>query len=199
MKNQHANDLDLRTIAAVQAGNGTAFRVLVDRYKERGMGLAMRFLRNREEAEEALQDAFVRAYRALPDFEGRSSFGTWFYRILFNVCSARLEVRHDQAVSFDSVEGTMVLQRWSEDPLPDVQFDSTEFESIVKEEVERLPEPFGSTFALFCFRELSYDEIVEVLGAPLGTVKARIFRARAMLRVAVAKRLGHALPQPVGP
>jgi RNA polymerase sigma-70 factor (ECF subfamily) len=183
-------DKDLMIITAVLAGNTRAYGQLVDRYKERGMGLAMRLLRDREEAEEALQDAFVRAYRALADFEGRSAFGTWFYRILYNVCNSRLELRRTATISLESEEGMVALQQRSDEPLPDSTFESREFERIVAEEIERLPEPYGSAFALFALRDLSYEEICGILGAPLGTVKARIFRARGLLREAVGRRIG---------
>ena len=156
------------------------------------MALAVRMMRNHQDAEEALQDAFVRAYKALPRFEGRSSFGTWFYRIVYNVCSSALERRGtDVYVSLqndsDEVGGTVELP--SEDLPPDLQLESSEAEKIVHEEVERLPEAYASTFTLFVVQEMSYDEIVEVTGLPLGTVKARLFRARMMLRAAVARRL----------
>jgi RNA polymerase sigma-70 factor (ECF subfamily) len=187
-------DQDLKTISDVLAGNPRAYGALVDRYKERGMGLAMRLLRQHEEAEEALQDAFLRAYRALPDFEGKSSFGTWFYRILFNVCNSRLSLKTVATVPLESEDGSAAWNLWSPEPLPDVSFEGREFEEIVMQEVDRLPAPFGPTFALFALKELSYEEIGEIVGAPIGTVKARIFRARIMLRDAIARRIG----RPVG-
>jgi RNA polymerase sigma-70 factor (ECF subfamily) len=77
----------------------------------------------------------------------------------------------------------------SDEMLPDMQMESDEFEAIAHEEIERLPAVYGSTFALFAIQEMSYDEIVQVKGVPLGTVKAQLFRARTMLRTAVAKRM----------
>jgi RNA polymerase sigma-70 factor (ECF subfamily) len=187
---ERMRDQDQTIIRRIRAGDHRAYNTLVDRYKEKGMGLAMRMLRHREEAEEALQDAFVRAYRALADFEERASFGTWFYRILFNVCTSRLETRKTSLVSIDE-EGITGGEMWpSDEPLPDAEYDSREFQKVVEEEIAVLPEPFGSTFALFALREMSYEEIADVVGAPLGTVKARIFRARAMLRRSIPKRLG---------
>ena len=121
------------------------------------MALAVRMMRNHQDAEEALQDAFVRAYKALPRFEGRSSFGTWFYRIVYNVCSSALERRGtDVYVSLqndsDEVGGTVELP--SEDLPPDLQLESSEAEKIVHEEVERLPEAYASTFTLFVVQEM---------------------------------------------
>ncbi|MEK6650967.1 MAG: sigma-70 family RNA polymerase sigma factor, partial [Bacteroidota bacterium] len=159
--------------------------------------LAVRMLRNRQDAEEALQDAFVRAFNALPRFEGRSSFGTWFYRIVYNVCSSALERRGTGvhvSLEREADEGRGVVELPSEDLPPDLQLESSEAQKIVYEEVERLPGAYASTFMLFVVQEMSDDEIVEVTGLPLGTIKARLFRARMMLRTAVARRLQLPIP-----
>lgn len=183
-------DQDSKAIKDILSGNERAFSVLVDRYKEKGMGLAMRMLKDREEAEEALQDAFVRAYRGLASFHGTASFGTWFYRILFNVCHSRMELRKEPLIQLDGDEGLRAEKWISDEPLPDAAFDSNEFRDIVAEEIDRIPEPFASTFMLFAMKELRYEEIAEIVGVPMGTVKARIFRARGMLRTAIIQRLG---------
>ncbi len=155
------------------------------------MALAVRMLRDRRDAEEALQDAFVRAFKALPRFQGRSSFSTWLYRIVFNVCSSALERRSLGTVSLsaETEEGAAAIQLPSAELSPDLQLESSEVQKVILEEIEKLPEVYGTTFTLFVIQELSYEEIVEVVGVPLGTVKARLFRARMMLRDAVARRL----------
>jgi RNA polymerase sigma-70 factor (ECF subfamily) len=184
----HETDLDI--IHRVQAGDRKAYSRLVDRHEERSMALAVRMLRDRRDAEEALQDAFVRAFQALPRFEGRSSFATWLYRIVFNVCSSALERKTLATVSLQSgSEEEPAIDPPTADLPPDLQLESAEAQRVVLEEVEKLPEAYGTTFTLFVVQELSYDEIVEVTGVPLGTVKARLFRARMMLRNAVARRL----------
>jgi RNA polymerase sigma factor (sigma-70 family) len=86
-------DTDFETIQRILAGETQAYAKLVDRHKDRAMTLAMRLLKNRQDAEEALQDAFVRAFKALDRFEMKASFATWFYRIVFNVCSSALGKR----------------------------------------------------------------------------------------------------------
>lgn len=156
------------------------------------MTLAMRMLKNREDAEEALQDAFVRAFNALPRFEWKSSFSTWFYRIVYNVCVTALSKRGEEHhTSLDDEKDE--FNPPSEDMLPDMEYESAEFRRIVMDEVEKLPEVYGSTLTLFLVQEMSYEEIMEVTGLPLGTVKVRLFRARMMLRNAVANRLGKTL------
>src|SRR5579863_4706102 len=102
-------DPDSEIIQRILAGDAHAYAELVNRHKARGMTLALRMLNSREDAEEALQDAFVRAFRALPKFEMKSSFGTWFYRIVFNVCSTALQKRGAAfAVSLDDEDGLVL-------------------------------------------------------------------------------------------
>lgn len=154
------------------------------------MALAVRMLKNRQDAEEALQDAFIRAFSALPRFEWKSSFSTWFYRIVYNVCATALGKRADaQQISLDADEDHEALKLPSESELPDVEYESNEFQRIVQEEIDELPRAYASVLTLFFVQEMSYEEIVESTDLPLGTVKNRLFRARTMLRDAVLKRL----------
>src|SRR3989337_1506914 len=96
---------DYETIQRILAGEKRAYADLVNRHKDRAMTLALRMLKNREDAEEALQDAFVRAFNALPRFEWKSSFSTWLYRIVYNVCATALGKRADaQHISLDADE-----------------------------------------------------------------------------------------------
>ena len=178
-------------IQKVLGGDKRAYAELVDRHKEKAMTLAMRMLRNREDAEEAIQDAFVRAFNALPRFEWKSSFSTWFYRIVYNVCATQLSRRgEDLRVSLDTGDDEKALGIPSDEPLPDIQFESNETVQVVLSEVEKLPLLYGAICALFFVQDMSYDQIAEVTGLPLGTVKVRLFRGRVMLREAVANRLG---------
>jgi len=175
---------DYETIQRILAGEKRAYADLVNRHKDRAMTLALRMLKNREDAEEALQDAFVRAFNALPRFEWKSSFSTWFYRIVYNVCATVLSRRgEDVFSSIDEEEAGFELP--STDELQDIQYESQEFRQVVQQEVERLPAMYASVLTLFLLQDMSYDEIVEATGVPLGTVKVRLFRARLMLRNAV--------------
>jgi RNA polymerase sigma-70 factor (ECF subfamily) len=183
-------DQDYSIIQRVLGGEKRAYSDLVDRHKAKAMTLALRMLKNREDAEEALQDAFVRAFHALPRFEWKSSFSTWFYRIVYNVCATALSKRGvERRLSLNQEDEELNLP--AEEIGPDLDYESTEFRQIVMDEIEKLPEAYGSTLTLFLVQEMSYEEIVAVTGLPLGTVKVRLFRARMMLRNAVAKRLGN--------
>jgi RNA polymerase sigma-70 factor (ECF subfamily) len=180
---------DFEIIQRILAGETRAYAELVDRHKDRAMTLAMRMLKNREDAEEALQDAFVRAFKALDRFEMKASFATWFYRIVFNVCSSALGKRqgtHDISIDEDNLDAAL-----SSPPAgnPEIEYDSSEFQRSVHEEIERMAPAYGAILTLFFIQELGYEEIVEVTGLPLGTVKNRLFRARMMLRQAVLKRM----------
>jgi RNA polymerase sigma-70 factor (ECF subfamily) len=185
-------DQDNEIIERVLRGEKRAYAELVDRHKDRAMALATRMLRNRQDAEEALQDAFVRAFNALPRFERKSSFSTWFYRIVFNVCSTSLSRRGDEitkSIDAQDEEDERRLELPSDDELPDVVLESKELRQIVSQEIEAMPFVYGAILTLFLVQDLRYDEIVEVTGMPLGTVKVRLFRARELLRTAVARRI----------
>ncbi len=184
------NDQDFRVIQRILAGEKRAYAQLVDRHKERAMALAVRMLKNHQDAEEALQDAFVRAFNALPRFEWKSSFSTWFYRIVYNVCATELSKKGEpQHTSLDADEAHEGLQISSETELPDVEFESNEFRGIVLEEIDKLPQSYASMLTLFFVQEMSYEEIVETSELPLGTVKNRLFRGRTMLKDAVLRRM----------
>jgi RNA polymerase sigma factor (sigma-70 family) len=177
-------------IRRVLAGEKRAFGELVDRHKDKAMALAFRMLKNREEAEEALQDAFVRAFNALPRFEWKASFSTWLYRILYNVCITYLDKRSRVVhVSVNDEEGD-VLDVPVEESAPDGLYEFREIQVAVTEEIEKLPETYAGILTLFLVNDQSYEQIVEVTGLSLATVKVRLFRGRLLLRDAVSKRLG---------
>ena len=179
---------DYEIIQRVLTGEKRAFAELVDRHKDKAMTLAVKMLRNREDAEEALQDAFVRTFKALPRFEWKASFSTWFYRIVYNCCATMLAKRGDEKHdSIDEEDENRKIELESDSMLPDIAYESREFQNLLLREIARLPEAYGATFTLFFVQELSYEEIVEVTGLPIGTIKARLFRARSILRIKVAR------------
>jgi RNA polymerase sigma factor (sigma-70 family) len=189
------SDIEREIIQQVLDGNVRAFSNLVNRHKAKAMTLAFRILKNREDAEEALQDSFIRVYRALPSFEWKSSFSTWFYRIVYNTCATAVGKKngiHPLSMNVEDEDG-LRIEIESDELQPDVRIESEEFSKIVSEEIEKLPVVYGSTFTLFAIQEMSYEEIVQVTALPLGTVKTRLFRARAMLRKTIVKRMDHSL------
>jgi RNA polymerase sigma factor (sigma-70 family) len=189
---------DQEIIQRVLAGEKKAFAELVERHKDKAMTLAIRMLKNREDAEEALQDAFVRAFHALPRFEWKASFSTWFYRIVYNVCATALSKKEEAREISLQEEGEREIEISSDELTPDVEYESTEFQTIVTEEIEKLPEVYASALTLFFVQEMSYEEIAGVTGLPLGTVKVRLFRARLMLRETITNRLDWKKAVPAG-
>jgi RNA polymerase sigma-70 factor (ECF subfamily) len=189
------SNIDREIIQRVLDGDVRSFGILVDKHKAKAMTLAMRIMKNREDAEEVLQDAFVRVYRALSSFEWKSSFSTWFYRIVYNTCATAVGKKNRiLPLSIDVEDEDGLRTEIASDELqPDIKLESDEFTKIVNEEVEKLPVVYGSTFTLFAIQEMSYEEIVQVTGLPLGTIKARLFRARAMLRESIIRRMDHSL------
>lgn len=182
---------DQEIIQQILAGEKRAYAELVNRHKDKAMTLAMRMLKNRQDAEEALQDAFVRAFNALQRFEWKSSFATWFYRIVYNVCATSLSRRGEEIrYSLDDEESLVQVELTSDDFIPDLQLETSEVQRTVLEVIQNLPPKYTGILTMFFIQEMGYDEIVEVTGLPLGTVKVRLFRGRTLLRNAIIDRLG---------
>ncbi len=155
---------------------------IVDLYSERVFNLAIRMLGNREDAEEATQDVFMRVYKSMDGFRGDSSLSTWIWRIAANVCITRSKKKKANAVS---LENSLI------DP-PDGQVGTfsgqeralyrTELAGAVKEFISMLPPNESTVVTLFYLEELSYEEISEILKMPLGTVSITLHRGKARLR-----------------
>jgi RNA polymerase sigma-70 factor (ECF subfamily) len=184
---------DREAIDRVLAGEADTFRILVERYQGRAHGLALRVLRNDEAARDAVQDAFVKAYSNLGKFEGRSSFYTWFYRLVMNQClDAKRRDKGDRHVEFE--EGGAVEQNLeaSEPIAPEVAGVSfapaadlmrKELRAHLARAIEQLPDDARETLVLREVEGLSYKEIAEALEIPKGTVMSRLHYARKQLQL----------------
>jgi RNA polymerase sigma-70 factor (ECF subfamily) len=187
-----AGPSDLEVIRRVRNGESEAFRFLVERYQGRAYRLALRVLRDEEAARDAVQDAFVKAYSALARFEGRSSFFTWFYRLVMNQClDARRRDKSAREVAFEEGGGHELEPESSVEAVPEV--DGVSFApaaSLMRKEllehlaraVERLPPAARETLVLREVDGLSYAEIATTLGIPKGTVMSRLHYARKQLQ-----------------
>jgi len=176
------NVADAEIIEQIRKGKKHLFAALIDRYKARGMTLALGMLKVREEAEEALADAFIRAYNGLDRFEGASGFGTWFYRILYNVCLSRLGKRKGAFTRVDLDDETGYVTA-NEGTSPDAikELEAKEKRETIARIIRQMPEKYAVMLTMFYLEELSHAEICEVTGMPLGTVKIRLSRARAII------------------
>ena len=183
-------DLDLQIIEMVRSGNSRAYSVLVDRHKSQAMTLAVRLVGGREEAEELVQDAFVKAYRSLDQFRGDAKFSTWFYRILYNLCMTVVTRRKAKPESLDEYEedSHRTLVDGDEVSIQE-RLEQREIQSLVSSEVGNLPEKFKTAILLFYVQEMSYDEVSAVMDVPLGSVKTYLHRGRDLLRQRLLVRM----------
>jgi RNA polymerase sigma-70 factor (ECF subfamily) len=159
------------------------------RYSRQVYNLAFRVLNHRESAEDALQEVFIKAYRFLPEFQYQSKITTWLYRITVNHCHdlQRSQSRHNHHIirerpSEESSE-PFIEQIADTQPLPDREQETRQFRQTIIEAIQRLPAEFREVIYLKEVKELSYEEISQILGCRMGTVKSRIFRAREILQI----------------
>ena len=185
-------DPDRPIIEEIRSGQPRQFAILVDRHKDRAMTLAVRMVGNREEAEELVQDSFIRAFRNLEEFRGDARFGTWFYRIVYNVCLTKVMRRPGREASAETVgheedPGDLAAPEEETDILK--RMEDAEFSSLLRRAIGRLPEKQRAAVTLFYVQEMTYGEIAEVTGQPMGSVKTHLFRGREALRRDVLRQL----------
>jgi RNA polymerase sigma-70 factor (ECF subfamily) len=186
---------DEELIRKVLAGDEFAYGTLVERYKDYVFTIAVRIVGNDEDAEDVAQEAFVRAYRALPRFRGDSKFSSWLYRIATNRALTHLKrkKRRASAVTVDidagpHIEAEAIDDGRSEDESPEHLVRDEQFRREVRKAVAELPEQYRVVVTLFYLEERSYKEVAATLGIPMGTLKTHLHRARALLRDILVKR-----------
>lgn len=172
-------------IDAIRRGNTNAYGQLALRYKDLVYTLALRMLKHREEAEEAAQDAFIKAYTSLDKFKGESKFSTWLYKITYNTCLDRLKKnkKHFNDVAID--EFTEHKLETIDNALETLI--KNERSKLVRQCIDKLPSESSMLLTLFYFEELSLDEISKIVNINANTVKVKLFRARKKLAVVLAQ------------
>jgi RNA polymerase sigma-70 factor (ECF subfamily) len=179
-------DDEAALVAAAKSGDIRAFETLVQRYEGRIYRLTYNVTQNHEDAEDATQDAFLKSYQHLPDFQGDSRFYTWLVRIALNEALMKLRRRRPNEVSLDESIQTEddVLPREIEDwgPKPDQQFEQSELQGILARAIAQLDPPYRIVFQLRDIEELSTEETAHLLGLSVPAVKSRLLRARLKLR-----------------
>jgi len=183
---------DKELIARVLAGDEASYGTLVTRYRDYVYTIAVRIVGSEEDAEDVAQEAFVRAYRALPRFRGDSKFSSWLYRIATNRALTHLKKRRRRADTVDvesgsHVEAAVVDDGRSEVVSPELRVRNEEFRRAVRAAVRELPEQYRVVVTLFYLEERSYKEVAATLGIPMGTLKTHLHRARALLRDILTK------------
>jgi RNA polymerase sigma factor (sigma-70 family) len=184
--------IDDRSLAArIVAGDHAAFELLMRRYNRRLYRLARAALRDEAEAKDALQEAYLRAFRSIARFRGDAALSTWLSRLVLNECNGRLRrsSRRENIVPFVSVEPNMDVISEAAEPAeaPDRLTARAQIRRVLEQKVEQLPEVFRVVFVLRSIEELSVEETAETLSIPPETVRSRHFRAKGMLRESLAR------------
>jgi RNA polymerase sigma-70 factor (ECF subfamily) len=183
-------EIDQLLVERVQRGDKKAFELLVVKYQRKLMRLVSRLIRDQAEAEDVVQEAFIKAYRALSQFRGDAAFYTWLYRIGINTAKNYLvtmsrraptstESDAEEAETFDDAEHLRDINT------PESLLATKQIAQTVNAAMDALPEELRTAITLREIEGLSYEEIADVMGCPIGTVRSRIFRARE----AIAERL----------
>jgi len=183
-----AREADLLLVERVQSGDREAFGLLVGKYQRKLLRLVMRLVRDPAEAEDVTQEAFIKAYRALPNFRGESAFYTWLYRIGVNTAKNWLvangrrmptvtEITDEET---EGIEDGVLLRH---DETPDRVLMSRQIGETVNAAMEALPEDLRTAITLREIDGMAYEEIAQVMDCPIGTVRSRIFRAREAIAV----------------
>jgi RNA polymerase sigma-70 factor (ECF subfamily) len=173
---------DQALVERVQAGDKRAFDLLVLKYQHKVQKLVSRFVSNPAEAEDVAQEAFLKAYRALPSFRGDSAFYTWLYRIAINTAKNAIVASRRRPIDFDldlqDPEQYDRHGRLKDEDTPERMLLTDEIRSTVARAIEGLPEDLRTAIILRELEGLSYEEIATAMECPVGTVRSRIFRAR---------------------
>jgi RNA polymerase sigma-70 factor (ECF subfamily) len=175
---------DNELVGRIRAGDQRAFTELIDRYKARIFHTTLRMLGNREDAEEAAQDTFLRAYRGLASFRQEAKFSTWIYRICVNTCLNLLESR--KRFKAQKIESTLAAEL----PYihsPEVDLEGEDFRQQVFSAIDKMPMKYRTVLVLYHIQHLTYQEIADILKMPMSSVKTHLFRARALLRESVLR------------
>ena len=188
-------EIDRQLVTRAQQGDKQAFNLLVVKYQRKLARLLSRFIRDPAEVEDVTQEAFIKAYRALPAFRGDSAFYTWLYRIGINTAKNYLmamgrraptstEVEADEAESFEEGEQLRDINT------PESVLMSNEIAATVNATIEQLPEELRTAIQLREIEGMSYEDIARAMDCPIGTVRSRIFRAREAIAEQLRPLLG---------
>lgn len=192
-----SNDADAQLIERVKRGDQKAFELLVLKYQRKIDRLVARIVRDRNQIPDIVQETFIRAYRALPNFRGEAQFYTWLYRIAVNTAKKALLELNRQPIAAEILHtGSEENETYSSEnalidtATPDAALAAKEIAQTVNNAVEALPEELRQAITLREIEGLSYEEIAEVMGCPIGTVRSRIFRAREAIAQKLRPQLG---------
>src|SRR5512141_910314 len=188
-------EVDQQLVARAQRGDKRAFELLVMKYQRKLGRLLSRWVRDPAEVEDVTQEAFIKAYRALPSFRGESAFYTWLYRIAINTAKNYLVAlgrRAPTTTGFDNeeAEGFEDAEQVRDSNTPESEPEGKQIAAVVNKAMDALPDDLRTAITLREIEGLSYEEIANVMNCPIGTVRSRIFRAREAIAAELRPLLG---------
>jgi RNA polymerase sigma-70 factor (ECF subfamily) len=189
-------EIDAELVARVQRGDKRAFDLLVLKYERKIFRLLARIIHNPSEIEDVAQEAFIKAYRALPQFRGDSAFYTWLYRIAINTARNWLAASGrrpsaPQAIETEEGETFNEIDNLTDIATPESMVASREIAETVNAAIEELPEELRNAIVLREIEGMSYEDIAQSMDCPVGTVRSRIFRAREAIAARLRPLLGN--------
>jgi RNA polymerase sigma-70 factor, ECF subfamily len=188
-------EIDRQLVVRAQRGDKQAFELLVEKYQRKLARLLSRFIRDPAEVEDVTQEAFIKAYRALPAFRGDSAFYTWLYRIGINTAKNYLMAMGRRAptsteIEAEEAEGFEEGEQLRDINTPESLLLSSEIAQTVNATIEKLPEELRKAIEMREIEGKSYEEIAQAMNCPIGTVRSRIFRAREAIAEQLRPLLG---------
>jgi len=191
MVDKNAQVCDQQLVVRVQNGDKGAFDLLVLKYQQKMHAIVSRFVRDTDDVADVVQESFIKAYRALPNFRGDSQFYTWLYRIGVNTAKNYLVARSRRSPSSDvdvaDAEYYSGNEYLKDLGTPENNFFRDELESLILKVIAELPEDLRTAVTLREYEGLSYEEIAQIMDCPVGTIRSRIFRARESIDTHIVK------------
>ncbi len=188
-------NVDQKLVERVQRGDKNAFNLLVTKYQHKVANLVSRYVKNQSDVPDIVQEAFIKAYRALPNFRGDSAFYTWLYRIAVNCAKNHMVASNRKPPGSDiEVEDAEIYDSGDalrENASPEKLLLTNEIKKVVFDTIEQLPEDLRTAINLRELEGLSYEEIASIMECPVGTVRSRIFRARDAVDKKIRPLLQH--------
>ena len=189
MTEKKTEPTDQQLVVRVQKGDKRAFDLLVLKYQYKVHSIVARFIRDSDEVKDVVQEAFIKAYRALPRFRGDSQFYTWLYRIAVNTAKNYLVARSRRPpssdVDLDDAEYYSGSEQLKDTGTPENQMYRDQLEEVINQAIIELPEDLRTAVTLREYEGLSYEDIASVMNCPVGTIRSRIFRGRESIDVRV--------------
>lgn len=178
------NISDFEIIESVKKGNSADFSILIDRYKNKAFSLLGRMLKNDFDAEEVLQDCFLKAFNSLSSFKHEAKFSTWFYKIVYNTALTKISSKKRKTEN----EMSSVDEHFNLEYNSDIkEFDNKDLSALINKLINQLPENYSAVISMFYLDELSCEEISEVMKTSVSNVKVMLYRSRNSLRELILK------------